>query len=179
MIGLFAYPVGALFFPFAWYFNYTSTTSLPKSVCVLLAMQMVCRRMGDFSATSVSPNPPGEPYANCQATRYFRSRCDTKSRVPSPRKLSRIQYSCKSNPKVLHRADDKAVGRAVGPFMVSYFFSISTHAASPYSIGRHIVWVLFVGMCIPSLVLAAKLDKDKPDIKEDSEEEERHELLSH
>jgi hypothetical protein len=53
MIGLFAYPVGVLFFPFAWYFNYTSTTSLPKSVCVLLAMQMVCRRMGDFSATSV------------------------------------------------------------------------------------------------------------------------------
>ena len=51
MIGLFAYPVGVLFFPFAWYFNYTSTTSLPKSVCVLLALQMVCRRMGDFSAT--------------------------------------------------------------------------------------------------------------------------------
>jgi hypothetical protein len=55
MIGLFAYPVGVLFFPFAWYFNYTSTVSLPKSVCVLLAMQMVCRRMGDFSATSVLP----------------------------------------------------------------------------------------------------------------------------
>jgi hypothetical protein len=63
--------------------------------------------------------------------------------------------------------------------MVSYFFSISTHAASPYSIGRHIVWVLFIGMCIPNLVLAAKLDKDKLDTKEDSEEEERHELLSH
>jgi hypothetical protein len=60
MIGLFAYPVGVLFFPFAWYFNHTSTVSLPKSVCVLLAMQMVCRRMGDFSATSVSPNPRGE-----------------------------------------------------------------------------------------------------------------------
>jgi len=55
MIGLFAYPVGVLFFPFAWYFNYTSTTSLPKSVCVLLALQMVCRRMGDFSATLVIP----------------------------------------------------------------------------------------------------------------------------
>lgn len=81
-------------------------------------------------------------------------------------------------PNSCNRANGKAVGRAVGPFMVSYFFSISTHAASPYSIGRHIVWVLFVGMCIPSLVLAAKLDKDKPDTKEDSEEE-RHELLSH
>jgi hypothetical protein len=179
MIGLFAYPVGVLFFPFAWYFNYTSTTSLPKSVCVLLAMQMVCRRMGDFSATSVPPELRGKSYADWQATRYFRSGCDPKSRVSSPRKLSGIQYSCKSNRKILHRADDKAVGRAVGPFMVSYFFSISTHAASPYSIGRHIVWVLFVGMCIPSLVLATKLDKDKPDIKEDSEEEERHELLSH
>ena len=64
MIGLFAYPVGVLFFPFAWYFNYTSTTSLPKSVCVLLALQMVCRRMGDFSATSVPPDVPCEAHAN-------------------------------------------------------------------------------------------------------------------
>ena len=84
----------------------------------------------------------------------------------------------KSETEVRNGANDKAVGRAVGPFMVSYFFSISTHAASPYSIGRHIVWVLFIGICIPSLVLAAKLNKDKPDIKQDSEEE-RHELLSH
>jgi hypothetical protein len=71
MIGLFAYPVGVLFFPFAWYFNYTSTTSLPKSVCVLLAMQMVCRRMGDFSATSVSPNPLGDRMLICRLLDTF------------------------------------------------------------------------------------------------------------
>jgi len=61
--------------------------------------------------------------------------------------------------------------------MVSYFFAISTHAASPYSIGRHIVWALFIGICIPSLVLAAKIDKPQQE-KEDAEEE-RHELLTH
>jgi hypothetical protein len=74
--------------------------------------------------------------------------------------------------------DKQAVGRAIGPFMVSYFFSLSTHAGSPYSIGRHIVWAVFIGICIPSLVLAARLDKDNQSSKEDSEEE-RHELMSH
>jgi len=104
--------------------------------------------------------------------------------IPNPEYLAlanSLAFSIAVSPDRMScdRANDKAVGRAVGPFMVSYFFSISTHAASPYSIARHIVWVLFIGMCIPSLVLAAKLDKDKPDIKDDSEEEERHELLSH
>jgi len=78
----------------------------------------------------------------------------------------------------LTTANIQAVGRAIGPFIVSYFFSISTHAASPYSFGRHMVWVLFIGICIPSLVLAAKLDQDSQGEKDDSEEEQ-HELLSH
>ena len=56
-VGLLAYPAAVLFFPFAWYFNYTSPTSLPPSVVVLLSVQMVLRRMGDFAATSVI-HPP-------------------------------------------------------------------------------------------------------------------------
>jgi hypothetical protein len=55
--------------------------------------------------------------------------------------------------------------------MVSYFFSLSTHAASPYSLGRHIVWVLFIGICAPSLVLAAKLDKEKQGDKVERDDE--------
>jgi hypothetical protein len=177
MIGLFAYPIGVLFFPFAWYFNYTSTTSLPKSVCVLLAMQMVCRRMGDFSATSVLATSSGLMLIDRLLDTFVLDM------IPNPEYLAlanslAFSIAVSLNNILCNIADDKAVGRAVGPFMVSYFFSLSTHAASPYSIGRHIVWVLFIGMCIPSLVLAAKLDKDKPDTKEDSEEE-RHELLSH
>lgn len=52
-LGLLAYPTAVLFFPFAWYFNYTSPTSLPPSVILILSVQMVLRRMGDFAATSV------------------------------------------------------------------------------------------------------------------------------
>jgi hypothetical protein len=50
-IGLMSYPAGVVFFPFAWYLNYISPVSLPTSVCVLLSLQMVLRRMGDFAAT--------------------------------------------------------------------------------------------------------------------------------
>lgn len=51
--GLLAYPAGVVFFPFAWYFNYTSSTSLPASVIVILTVQMILRRTGDFAATCV------------------------------------------------------------------------------------------------------------------------------
>lgn len=53
MAGLLAYPAGVVFFPFTWYFNYISDVPLSAIVVVLLSVQMILRRMGDFAATSV------------------------------------------------------------------------------------------------------------------------------
>lgn len=75
---------------------------------------------------------------------------------------------------------DQAVGRAVGPFIISWLFSLSTHAASPYSFGRHVVWLLFIALCMPSVWLASKMDQADSNHKQEhgpDEEEERHELM--
>lgn len=73
--------------------------------------------------------------------------------------------------------DSKAIGRAIGPFIISYLFSLSTHASSPFSFGRHIVWVLFIGICLPSVWLAGKMGDNDKGNKEEADEEETHELM--
>lgn len=65
----------------------------------------------------------------------------------------------------------------MGPFTISYLFSLSTHASSPYSFGRHIVWFLFIALCLPSVWLASKMNTDERETKEDERAEERHELM--
>lgn len=71
----------------------------------------------------------------------------------------------------------QAVGRAVGPLIVSAFFSLSTMAQSAHDLKRQLVWVVFVLVCVPSLWIAQKVVEDIAAAATAADEEERQELL--
>ncbi|UOH83765.1 hypothetical protein LQV05_006502 [Cryptococcus neoformans] len=71
-----------------------------------------------------------------------------------------------------------AAGRAIGPFIVSWFFSVST-GFSPSSPGMQLAWIVMVLLTVPSLVLAYQLgDEERHQGKREQEyEEEQYELI--
>ncbi|OCF44118.1 hypothetical protein I317_02072 [Kwoniella heveanensis CBS 569] len=146
-----AYPVAVLFFPVIWAMSYPyEGDNLPFSAWIVISMQMIMRRAGDFAATQLDT-----------LVLDF---------IPGPEHLASanaITFSV------------AAIGRAFGPFIISYFFSLSTHFASPFSPGRQLVWVIFILLSIPSIILAHRLLDEGPNNKEDREDDaERYELLS-
>ncbi|OCF59654.1 hypothetical protein L486_02326 [Kwoniella mangroviensis CBS 10435] len=151
---LISYPAAIIFFPILWAMSYPhSGDDLPISVWIVMSIQMIIRRIGDFATTQLD-------------TLVLDS-------IPGPEHLASanaITFSI------------AAVGRASGPFVISYFFSLSTRFASPFSPGRHLVWIIFVLICIPSLYFANRLlnesNTDNP-TKVEGREEERYELISH
>ncbi|WWC66835.1 uncharacterized protein I206_100742 [Kwoniella pini CBS 10737] len=150
---LISYPCAIIFFPILWALSYpVSGDNLPISVWIIMSIQMILRRVGDFATTQLD-------------TLILDS-------IPGPEHLASanaISFSV------------AAIGRAVGPFIISWFFSLSTRFPSPFSPGRHMVWIIFVILCIPSLYLANRLlsDIDHTSGKEEtSNEEERYELMS-
>ncbi|RSH81462.1 hypothetical protein EHS25_006819 [Saitozyma podzolica] len=73
-----------------------------------------------------------------------------------------------------------AVGRAIGPFIISWFFSLSTSFSSPWSPGRQLVWIVFILLCLPSIYLAYRMEADRPPSQgtdDEEDNEERHELI--
>ncbi|KAL7418720.1 hypothetical protein Q5752_006403 [Cryptotrichosporon argae] len=147
-ICLAAYPAAIIFFPFLWAANYGQDgAGLSARSWALLMAQMFVRRLGDFAATML----------------------DTivLDAIPSS------DYLAMANSITFSAA---ATGRAVGPMVVSYFFSVSTTYPSPLSAGRQIVWVVFILMCLPSIYLAGSLSDVRS--KEGDDRDERVELLA-
>ncbi|WVR03616.1 hypothetical protein IAU60_000608 [Kwoniella sp. DSM 27419] len=149
---LIAYPLAMLFFPVIWAISYSyEGDNLPLSSWLVIGMQMFLRRVGDFAATQLDT-----------LVLDF---------IPGPEHLASanaITFSV------------AAIGRCLGPFIISYFFSLSTHFTSPFSPGRQLVWFIFILMSLPSVVLAHRLLSDGSGEKEaPGMEEERYELIGH
>lgn len=77
----------------------------------------------------------------------------------------------------------QGLGRAIGPFVISYVFSLSTHFASSHPL-RQLVWVVFAGIGLPGVWLAWEIvsrGRGHESLKGkegEGEEEERVELIS-
>ncbi|WRT63848.1 uncharacterized protein IL334_000773 [Kwoniella shivajii] len=150
-ICLLSYPAAVLFFPVLWAMSFPSEgDNLPSSVWVVMTIQMVLRRTGDFATTQL----------DTLVLDY----------IPGP------EYLASANALTFSVA---AVGRAVGSFIVSWVFSLSTRFSSPYSPGRHLVWLVFVLLCTPSVYLANRLLHGDPMKNETNDQEERYELMNH
>ncbi|WVF66037.1 hypothetical protein IAT40_000775 [Kwoniella sp. CBS 6097] len=145
-----AYAIAVLFFPVIWAMSYPyEGDELPMSAWIVISMQMVMRRIGDFAATQLDT-----------LVLDF---------IPGPEHLASanaITFSV------------AAIGRTFGPFVISYFFSLSTHFASPFSPGRQLVWLIFILISIPSVILAHQLLDEGPNKEAKEHEEERYELIS-
>ncbi|KAK8845553.1 hypothetical protein IAR55_006268 [Kwoniella newhampshirensis] len=150
LLCLTAYPVATIFFPIIWAMSYSSQGDhLPTPAWAVMTVQMVLRRVGDFALTQL----------------------DTLviDAIPGPEHLASansITFSV------------AAVGRSVGPFVTSWFFSLSTRFNSAYSPGRQLVWVIFILISAPSIILAYRLgDQVNSNKEEHVDEEERYELM--
>jgi len=143
---LIAYPVAVIFFPLIWALNYPAE-QMGLGAWTALIVQMLLRRFGDLAATILDA-----------------MMMDT---IPGP------EYLAMANSITFSMA---AVGRAVGPFIVSFFFSLSTAFASPLSLGRQLVWIVFILISLPPIYLAGRVREDANGTKET--EDETHELLA-
>ncbi|WWC58113.1 uncharacterized protein I303_100648 [Kwoniella dejecticola CBS 10117] len=149
---LISYPCAIVFFPILWALSYPSSGDrLPICVWVIMSVQMILRRVGDFATTQLDAL--------------------ILDSIPGPEHLASanaITFSV------------AALGRAIGPFIISWFFSLSTRFASPFSPGRHLVWIIFIIICIPPLYFANRLLNDINNTlgkEEVNHEEERYELM--
>jgi uncharacterized membrane protein len=84
--------------------------------------------------------------------------------------------------EILTLTRTQAFGRAVGPFLISYCFSMSTQFPSDHP-ARQMVWVAFVILGLPSLWLAwgmrnlGRQGQIATDNRQGGDEEERVELM--
>ncbi|WVQ76195.1 hypothetical protein IAR50_005857 [Cryptococcus sp. DSM 104548] len=149
------YPLSTIFFPVMWYLSYSHQgEGMPTSLWIVMSVHMILRRAGDFTSTLLDTI--------------------TLDAIPGP------EYLASANSLGFSMS---AVGRAIGPFIVSYFFALSTRF-SPQSVGGQIVWIVLVLLCVPALVLAWKVgDGDAGGERthgygEGEEEEEEMELMA-
>lgn len=68
-----------------------------------------------------------------------------------------------------------ALGRALGPFVVSYFFSLSTHFEMTNPM-RQLVWIVFVLLNLPGLYLANKSANETAQTLSSEKSDERGEV---
>ncbi|KAI9635727.1 major facilitator superfamily domain-containing protein [Dioszegia hungarica] len=153
---LLCYPLATIFFPLIWASHNSAAphAGLGWGTIGLMSMQMLIRRVGDFSCTLLD-------------TIIFET-------IPSPSLLvvaNSLTFSI------------GAIGRAIGPFIISYFFSISTHFASDHP-ARQAVWVIFALLGLPGAWLAWNMRNGTGGSGSGSagkgygEEEERVELMA-
>ncbi|TXT16068.1 hypothetical protein VHUM_00571 [Vanrija humicola] len=139
------YPIAILLFPAAWAANrdYPVAGRLSAAGWVILVVQLVLRRVGDFAPTLLDTIV-----------------LDT---IPDSSLLALANSLTFST---------AAVCRSVGVFAVSSFFSFSTTAQSPYSLKRQLVWVVFVALCLPSLWFARRVVVGtKPEVNDEEQHE--------
>lgn len=122
---------------------------MPLSVWIVMSIHMILRRFGDFASIQLDTI--------------------TLDAIPSP------EYLATANSLGFSIS---AAGRAIGPFIISWFFSIST-GFSPYSPGMQLVWIVMVLLTVPSLVLAYQLGGEEchQGKSEHGYEEEQYELI--
>lgn len=143
-----AYPVAVLLFPVVWVVTRANDGRLGVAGWSVLALQMLLRRTGDFAAIMLD--------------------AIVLDAIPRP------EYLAMANSITFSVA---AVGRAVGPFVVSWFFSLSATFLSPASPGRQLVWIVFALMSLPSIYLAYRIQGNAMEDGREGSEEERYELI--
>lgn len=123
------YPLAVALFPIMWGMSaYLPDGQLTGVSMLVLGMQMLMRRTGDFAATLLD--------------------AIVLDAIPGP------EYLAMANSVTFSVA---GVGRAVGPFIVSSVFALSTSAPSAFSLRRQLVWVVFAAVCLPSVYVARRL----------------------
>ncbi|ODN96307.1 hypothetical protein I350_08329 [Cryptococcus amylolentus CBS 6273] len=127
LVCLACYPLSTLVFPLMWYLSYTHQgPGMPTSLWIVMSVHMILRRAGDFTSTLLDTI--------------------TLDAIPGP------GYLASANSLGFSMS---AVGRATGPFIVSYFFALSTRFPPPqHPIGGQIVWIVLVLLCVPAMGLA-------------------------
>ncbi|XAO26623.1 hypothetical protein I312_105461 [Cryptococcus bacillisporus CA1280] len=144
------YPLATIFFPVMWSLNFAyEGDDVPLSVWIVMSIHMILRRFGDFASIQLDTI--------------------TLDAIPGP------EYLATANSLGFSIS---AAGRAIGPFIISWFFSIST-GFSPYSPGMQLVWIVMVLLTVPSLVLAYQLGGEErhQGKSEHGYEEEQYELI--
>lgn len=144
------YLLATIFFPVLWSLNFTyEGNGTPVSVWIVMSIHMILRRAGDFASIQLDTI--------------------TLDAIPGP------EYLATANSLGFSIS---AAGRAIGPFIISWFFSVST-GFPPYSPGMQLVWLMLVLLTVPSLVLAYQLGNEKPHQgkSEHEYEEEQYELI--
>lgn len=142
------YPLAVTLFPIMWAFSHRLPAgSLSTGTCLVLGVQMLMRRTGDFALTLL----------------------DTivLDAIPSP------EYLAMANSITFSIS---GVGRAVGPFIVSSFFAFSMTADSAMSVKRQLVWLVMVLICLPTVYVAQRMVNSES-VGAAMSDEENHELL--
>ncbi|WVQ78021.1 hypothetical protein IAT38_000102 [Cryptococcus sp. DSM 104549] len=149
LLCLSCYPLATLLFPVMWAMSYAQGgDTVPKAVWVVMTVHMILRRTGDFAQTQLDVL--------------------IMDAIPGPEHLA------SANSLTFSIA---AFCRAIGPFLVSAFFSLSTTFSSPFNPGRQLVWAMLVLLAVPALVLAWKMEDDIGGKEREGHEEERFELM--
>lgn len=136
------YPLAVALFPVMWGMSaHLPDGKLSGASMLALGVQMLMRRTGDFAATLLD--------------------AIVLDAIPGP------EYLAIANSITFSVA---GIGRAVGPFIVSSVFSLSTSSTSAFSIRRQVVWVVFALVSLPSVYVARRLsDAPGPSEEEKSE----------
>ncbi|OXG20565.1 hypothetical protein C366_02100 [Cryptococcus neoformans Tu401-1] len=150
LLCLSCYLLATILFPVMWSINFTyEGDGMPLSIWIVMSIHMILRRVGDFASIQLDTI--------------------TLDAIPGP------EYLATANSLGFSIS---AAGRAIGPFIVSWFFSVST-GFSPSSPGMQLAWIVMVLLTVPSLVLAYQLgDEERHQGKREQEyEEEQYELI--
>ncbi|GMK59936.1 hypothetical protein CspeluHIS016_0901530 [Cutaneotrichosporon spelunceum] len=136
------YPLAVALFPIMWGMSAHLPAGELSGISMLaLGIQMLMRRTGDFAATMLDAS--------------------VLDAIPGP------EYLATANSITFSIA---GVGRAVGPFIVSSVFALSTSASSAVSIRRQLVWLVFALVSLPSVYVARQLSD--PPVRSEEEKSE-------
>jgi hypothetical protein len=135
------YPLAVALFPVMWMMSaHLPAGQLSGGSMLALGVQMLMRRTGDFAATLLD--------------------AIVLDAIPGP------EYLAMANSITFSIA---GVGRAVGPFIVSSVFALSTSAPTAFSLRRQLVWLVFALVSLPSVYVARRLDTPAQSDEEKSE----------
>lgn len=122
--------------------------SLSGGACLAMGIQMLMRRTGDLAATLLD--------------------AIVLDAIPGP------EYLAMANSITFSVS---GIGRAVGPFIISSFFALSTRSEAALSFQRQLVWFVFILICLPCVYLAQRIVNSEAG-SDSVVDEEQHELLN-
>lgn len=141
------YPLAVALFPIMWALSHgLPAGSLSNGTCLALGIQMLMRRTGDMAATLLD--------------------AIVLDAIPGP------EYLAMANSITFSTS---GVGRAVGPFVVSSFFALSTTSDTALSVKRQLVWLVMAVLSLPTVYIAQRIvNAERNGVVKD---EERYELM--